>query len=148
MKSLPSITSEIDEKIIYRIIDKNFSLLAPFFYSFVSNLLIRAYKRYNDIDKFIIVIYLIHQNLVFYRKNGLIIDYESFYRDRILEINKINISDISRDLKIPKESVRRKVLDLEKKGAIKKIGKKLSFPKGPILLISSINLLLIAEDDN
>ena len=95
MKSLPSITSEIDEKIIYRVIDKNFSLLAPFFYSFVSNWLIRAYKRYSDIDKFIIVIYLIHQNLVFYRKNGLIIDYESFYRDRTLEINKINISDIS-----------------------------------------------------
>ena len=125
MKSLPSITSQIDEKIIYRIIDKNFSLLAPFFYSFVSNWLIRAYKRYNDIDKFIIVIYLIHQNLVFYRKNGLIIDYESFYRDRTLEINKINISDISKDLRIPKESVRRKILDLEKNGAIKKIGKKI-----------------------
>jgi DNA-binding Lrp family transcriptional regulator len=100
-------------------------LLAPFFYSFVSNWLIRAYKRYNDIDKFIIVIYLIHQNLVFYRKNGLIIDYESFYRDRTLEINKINISDISKDLRIPKESVRRKILDLEKNGAIKKIGKKI-----------------------
>ena len=125
MKSLPSITSEIDEKIIYRVIDKNFSLLAPFFYSFVSNWLIRAYKRYNDIDKFIIVIYLIHQNLVFYRKNGLIIDYESFYRDRTLEINKINISNISKDLRIPKESVRRKILDLEKNGAIKKIGKKI-----------------------
>ena len=125
MKSLPSITSEIDEKIIYRVIDKNFSLLAPFFYYFVSNWLIRAYKRYNDIDKFIIVIYLIHQNLVFYRKNGLIIDYESFYRDRTLEINKINISDISKDLRIPKESVRRKILDLEKNGAIKKIGKKI-----------------------
>ena len=125
MKSLPSITSEIDEKIIYRVIDKNFSLLAPFFYSFISNWLIRAYKRYNDIDKFIIVIYLIHQNLVFYRKNGLIIDYESFYRDRTLEINKINISDISKDLRIPKESVRRKILDLEKNGAIKKVGKKI-----------------------
>ena len=54
MKSLPSITSQIDERIIYnKVIDKNFSLLAPFFYSFVSNWLIRAYKRYNDIDKFL-----------------------------------------------------------------------------------------------
>ena len=126
MKSLPSITSQIDEKIIYnKVIDKNFSLLAPFFYSFVSNWLIRAYKRYNDIDKFLIIIYLIHQNLVFYRKNGLIIDYDTFYRDRTLEINKINISDISKDLELPKESVRRKILDLEKNGAIKKIGKKI-----------------------
>ena len=125
MKSLPSITAQIDEKIIYKVIDKNFSLLAPFFYSFISNWIIRAYKRYNDIDKFLIIIYLIHQNLVFYRKNGLIIDYNTFYRDRTIEINKINISDISKDLEIPKESVRRKILDLEKNGAIKKVGKKI-----------------------
>ena len=125
MKSLPSITAQIDEKIIYKLIDRNFSLLAPFFYSFISNWLIRAYERYNDIDKFLIIIYLIHQNLVFYRKNGLIIDYNTFYRDRTIEINKINISDISKDLEIPKESVRRKILDLEKNGAIKKVGKKI-----------------------
>ena len=125
MKALPSITDQIDEKIIYKVIDKNFSLLAPFFYSFISNWLIRAYERYNDIDKFLIIIYLIHQNLVFYRKNGLIIDYNTFYRDRTIEINKINISDISKDLEIPKESVRRKILDLEKNGAIKKVGKKI-----------------------
>ena len=125
MKALPSITDQIDEKIIYKVIDKNFSLLAPFFYSFISNWLVRAYERYNDIDKFLIIIYLIHKNLVFYRKNGLIINYDTFYKDRTLEINKINISDISKDLEIPKESVRRKILDLEKNGAIKKIGKKI-----------------------
>ena len=142
MKSLPSITSEIDEKIIYRVIDKNFSLLAPFFYSFISNWLIRAYKRYNDIDKFIIVIYLIHQNLVFYRKNGLIIDYEVFYRDRTLEINKINISDISKDLRIPKESVRRKILDLEKNGAIKKIGKKIFLDRSTLHKAKATNTVL------
>jgi DNA-binding Lrp family transcriptional regulator len=95
----------------------------------MSNWLIRAYKRYNDIDKFLIIIYLIHKNLIFYRKNALVIDYESFYKERTLEIEKINISDISHDLKIPKESVRRKVLDLEKKGSIKKIGKKIFVDK-------------------
>ncbi len=125
MKALPNITAQIDEKIIYKVIDRNFSLLAPYFYSFISNWLVRAYERYNDIDKFLIVIYLIHKNLVFYRKNGLIINYDTFYKDRTLEINKINISDISKDLEIPKESVRRKILDLEKNGAIKKIGKKI-----------------------
>ena len=143
MKSLPSITSQIDEKIIYnKVIDKNFSLLAPFFYSFVSNWLIRAYKRYNDIDKFLIIIYLIHQNLVFYRKNGLIIDYDTFYRDRTLEINKINISDISKDLEIPKESVRRKILDLEKNGAIKKIGKKIFIDRSTLFKAKATDTVL------
>jgi len=143
MKSLPSITSQIDERIIYnKVINKNFSLLAPFFYSFVSNWLIRAYKRYNDIDKFLIIIYLIHQNLVFYRKNGLIIDYDTFYRDRTLEINKINISDISKDLELPKESVRRKILDLEKNGAIKKIGKKIFIDRSTLFKAKATDTVL------
>jgi Mn-dependent DtxR family transcriptional regulator len=129
MKSLPSISSQIDEKIINKVIQKKFALLSSYFFYFMSNWLIRAYKRYNDIDKFLIIIYLIHKNLIFYRKNALIIDYESFYKERTLQIEKINISDISHDLKIPKESVRRKVLDLEKKGSIKKIGKKIFVDK-------------------
>ena len=129
MKTLPAISTQIDEKIINKVIQKKFALLSSYFFYFMSNWLIRAYKRYNDIDKFLIIIYLIHKNLIFYRKNALIIDYESFYKERTLEIEKINISDISHDLKIPKESVRRKVLDLEKKGAIKKIGKKIFVDK-------------------
>jgi DNA-binding Lrp family transcriptional regulator len=129
MKSLPNISSQIDEKIINKVIQKKFALLSSYFFYFMSNWLIRAYKRYNDIDKFLIIIYLIHKNLIFYRKNALIIDYESFYKERTLQIEKINISNISHDLKIPKESVRRKVLDLEKKGSIKKIGKKIFVDK-------------------
>ena len=125
MKSIPSISSQIDEKIIFKTIAKNFSKLAPYYYSFISNWLIRSYKSYQDIDKFIIVIYLINKDLIFFRRNGLIIDYDTFYKEKTIEIEKINITDISKDLKIPKESVRRKVLELEKKGVIKKTGKKI-----------------------
>ena len=64
MKKLPKISSEIDEKSIHKVIVKNYSDIAPFFFSFMSNWLIRSYQRYNDVDKFIIIIYLIHQNLI------------------------------------------------------------------------------------
>ena len=133
MNKIPNISAQIDEKIFNKVIQKNFALLSPYYYSFMSNWLIRAYKRYNDIDKFIIIIYLIHKNLIFYKKNALVIDYDSFYKARTLEIEKINISDISKDLQIPKESARRKVLDLEKKGTIKKIGKKIFIDKSTFL---------------
>jgi len=133
MKTLPSISDQIDEKNINEIFQKKFALLSSYYYYFLSNWLIRAYKRYNDIDKFLIIIYLIHKNLIFYRKNGLVIDYETFYRERTLEIEKINVSDISNDLKIPKESVRRKVLDLQKNGAIKKVGKKIFVERSAFL---------------
>ena len=125
MKKLPSISSEINEDKIFKIINKNFSKIAPFYYEWISSWLVRSYNNFQDIDKYIILIYLINKDFVFYRKNGLIIDYETFYRDKSLEIPKINISDISNELKIPKESVRRKVQELEIKGIIKRTGKKI-----------------------
>ena len=125
MKTLPSISDQIDEKLINQIIKNNFALLAPSFFTLTSNWFIRAYEHFKDIDKFVIIIYLINKDLIFFRKNGVKIDYETFYRDKSIEIDKINISDISKDLNIPKESTRRKILDLEKSGVIKKNGKKI-----------------------
>ena len=125
MNALPSISAQIDEKKILKVLRNNYSYLAPQFISLISNWLVNSYKNYNDIDKYTIVIYLVSKDLLFYKKNGINIDYDAFYKDRTLEIEKINISDISKDLEIPKESVRRKVSELEKEGVIKKIKKKI-----------------------
>ena len=125
IKNIPSISEEIDEEKIFKIINENFSQLAPSYYTLVSSWLINAYQTYNGIDKFIILIYLINKDFIFYRKNGLIVDYDTFYKDKSLEIPNINIIDISKDLRIPRESVRRKISELEEKGLIKREGKKI-----------------------
>ena len=125
MNSIPSISEQIDEKIINKVIKNNFAKIAPSFFTLTSNWFIRAHDPFKDIDKFVIIIYLVNKDLIFFRKNGVKVDYETFYKDKTIEIDKINISDISKDLKIPKESVRRKILDLERNGIIKKSGKKI-----------------------
>jgi len=125
MTIVPSVTAQIDQKEIFKIISNNFSKLAPAYYYLISNWLIRAYNVHKDIDKYIIVIYLINKDLIVFRRNGLIVNYETFYKDRSIEIEKVNLSEISKDLEIPKESVRRKILELEKEGIIKKTGKKM-----------------------
>ena len=125
MNTLPSISAQINEEKIHKVIQENFSLLAPSFFTLTSNWFIRAYNHFGDIDKFVIIIYLVNKDLIFFRKNGVKVNYDTFYKDKSIEIDKINISDISKDLVIPKESVRRKVLDLEKNGIIKKSGKKI-----------------------
>ena len=104
MKKIPSISNEINEDVIFKIISKNFSKIAPYWYELLSSWLIRSYNVFQDIDKYIILVYLINKDLIFFRKNGLIIDYDTFYRDKSIEIPKINISDISTDLKIPIET--------------------------------------------
>ena len=125
MNTIPSISSQIDEKIIFKVIDKHFSRLAPHYYKWINTWMIGAYENFEDIDKYIILIYIINKDFIFFRKNGLIVDYDSFYKDKSLEVDKINISDISKDLQIPKETVRRKVEELEKADVIQKKGKKI-----------------------
>ena len=125
MNKIPRISAQLDENKIFKIINKNFSKLAPTYYKMLSNWFIRAYGVYGDIDKYIILIYLVNKDFIFFRKNGLIVEFETFFKDKTLEIEKINISDISKDLQIPKESVRRKIEELEKKGVIKKTKKKI-----------------------
>ena len=125
MNSIPSISAQISEEKIHKVIQENFASLAPSFFTLTSNWFIRANSHFGDIDKFVIIIYLVNKDLIFFRKNGVKVDYDTFYKDKSSEIDKINISDISKDLGIPKESIRRKVLDLEKNGIIKKSGKKI-----------------------
>ena len=158
MKQLPSISNQIDEDKIFKIINKNFSKIAPYWFELISSWLIRSYNVFQDIDKFIILIYFINRDLIFYRKNGLVIDYDTFYKDKSIEIPKINISDISSDLHIPKESVRRKLQELEKSGVIKKTGKKIFVDRSAFvtakaeqtlkelsILISKFNEILVDE---
>ena len=141
MNTLPSISAHIDEKVINKVIQENFAALAPSYFTLTSNWFVRAYDHYKDIDKFIIIIYLININLIYFRQNGLKIDYDTFYKDKSIEITKINISDISKDLGVPKESIRRKVLELEKEGTIKRSGKKIFIVRDTLYLARATNTL-------
>ncbi|MBL6848225.1 MAG: MarR family transcriptional regulator [Alphaproteobacteria bacterium] len=158
MKKIPSISNDIDENKIYEIINKNFSKIAPLYYQLITSWLIRSYNVFQDIDKYIILIYFINKDLIFFRKNGIVIDYDTFYKDKSIEIPKINIIDISNDLHIPKESIRRKLQELEKKGVIKKYGKKIFVDRSAFvttkaettlkelsLLIGKFNEILVDE---
>ena len=141
MSALPSISEHIDEKIINKVIKDNFAALAPHYFTLTSNWFVRAYDHWKDIDKFVIIIYLIHQDLVYFRQNGLKINYETFYEKKSIEIDKINISDISKDLGIPKESIRRKVIELEKLKVIKKIGKKIFIVRDTLYSAKAVDTL-------
>jgi len=141
MNTLPSISAHIDEKVINKVIQDNFATLAPSFFTLTSNWFVRAYDHYKDIDKFVIIIYLINQDLIYFRQNGIKIDYDTFYKDKSIEIRKINISDISKDLGVPKESIRRKVVELENEGTIKRTGKKIFVVRSTLYSARATNTL-------
>ena len=148
MEKLPSISSEINKVEVDKFIFNNFNSISPYFYKLISEWMSDAYKIFKDLDKFLILIYLINTDFEFFRRNNLNITYESFYKDKTLEINKINLIQISKDLNIPKESVRRKISELEKKGVIKKKGKKIFLDRSayesqePINTLKNVSVLL------
>ena len=148
MEKLPSISSEINEVEVNKFIFNNFNSISPYFYKLISEWMSDAYKIFKDLDKFLILIYLINTDFEFFRRNNLNITYENFYKDKTLEINKINLIQISKDLNIPKESVRRKISELEKKGIIKKKGKKIFLDRSayetqePINTLKNVSVLL------
>ena len=148
MKKIPSISSAVNESYLRILIGKNYNTLSPIFFRFVSDWLIAAYSNFKDIDTYIILIYLVNNDFKFYRENNVLIDFESFYKDKTLEIEEIKIIKIAKDLLIPKESARRKVAELEKRGVIKRKNKKIFIDRSayetvkPIKSLRHLSLLI------
>ena len=89
----------------------------------------RAYKTFNDLDKYIVMMYLVRnywQNLSS-KFNYLSMD--DFYELENITIEKINLIRISAELKIPKETIRRKVNELQKAKILVREGKNIIFNK-------------------
>ena len=148
MSKLPSISDALDEKMVTSVINKKFNNFVPAFYKFVSEWIINAYSNFKDIEMYMVLIYLVNNDFKFYRKNGIQVDYETFYKDKTLEIEEIKIIEISRDLQIPKESVRRKIIYLEKIGVIKRTRKKIFIDRSayetvqPICALKNLSYLI------
>ena len=141
MIKLPSIYSELESDIIDKVFKNNFNKLSPHFFKLMSEWTIGGYNLFKDLDKYTILIYLINKQFEFYRRNNLNITYDEFYKDKSLEVEKINLIKIAIDLDIPKENVRRKIIELEKKGIIKKKGKKIIIDRSNYVSTQPINTL-------
>ena len=141
MSILPSISDALDEKKVTSVINKKFNNFVPAFYKFVSEWIINAYSNFKDIEMYMVLIYLVKSDFKFYRKNEIQVDYNTFYKDKTLEIEEIKIIEISRDLQIPKESVRRKIIYLEKIGVIKRTRKKIFIDRSAYETVQPISAL-------
>ena len=78
------------------------------------------YKSFEDHVKFLIIISLVEKTLDFYHQINITKTYEEYYSSTYLQIDKFSITELCEKLKLPKETIRRKVLELEKVGVIKR----------------------------
>ena len=123
--TLPKIAKQIFSKDIYYTLNKNFTSIQPIWVPIQMRWMNNLYRTFHDYEKFMIIIYLMVKTFNYYSKNFVKINYDEFFSQNEIEVETLNIMEISNALNIPKETTRRKVNELIELGAIKKNNKKI-----------------------
>ena len=110
---------------VYDGIMNNYSDLGKDWISHQWNWMNSVYWAFNDHYKYMIVISLVEKTLQFYDQMNIQYSYDEYYSKSYLQIEKFSITELCEKLKLPKETVRRKVLELEKDGVINRSKKKI-----------------------
>ena len=144
-KSIPSIhTNKFDKILVLSNLEENILSHWDTWGKFQQTWTNRAYKTFKDLDKYIVMMYLLRnywQNLSS-KFNYLSLD--EFYALEEVKLDKINLIRISEELNIPKETIRRKVNELQKDNILVRDGKRITFNRKGIGIqkpIDTIELL-------
>lgn len=127
--TLPDVSKQIYPDSILNLLDEKYSEIAPLWSTIQLEWINSIYKTFYDHEKFLILLYLIHKTFNFYSKNFVTLTYDQYFDERMIEIEKFNVMEVSKNLIIPKETARRKIIELERLGAIKRYKKKLILDK-------------------
>ena len=110
---------------VYESIMSHYSTLSKEWISHQWNWMNNVYVPFNDHYKYMIVISLIEKTLQFYDQMNIQYTFDEYYSKSYLQIEKFSITELCEKLDLPKETVRRKVLELEKEGVITRSKKKI-----------------------
>ena len=123
--TLPEITKQIHSEDIRKVIEKRFNTILPIWAPMQLAWLNGAYRTFKDYEKFMIVMFLMMKTFDTYSKNLVMLNFDEFFDQNMVEIDTINISELSKNLNIPKETARRKIIELEELETVKRINKKI-----------------------
>ena len=128
-KKLPQVTMQVRSEDVRSLIEKNFVSILPVWTPLQLAWVNNVYRTFYDYEKFMIIMYLLMKTFEAYSQNFVRLSYEEYFDQNEVEIKKVNVMEISQSLNIPKETTRRKIVELEKMGVIKRINKKIVIDK-------------------
>jgi len=140
-----NLSKKIESNEVYNCLINNYSKISTDWIYHQWNWLNQNYDAFNDLIKYFISIALIRDTLKFYQTLGLFYNYDDYYSFDSLQIDKFSISSLSKEFNLPKETMRRKLLEFEKSGIIKKKGKKIFFDRSAFNLIKPNNQIKITS---
>ena len=110
---------------VYESIMSHYSTLSKDWISHQWNWMNSVYRPFNDHYKYMIIISLIEKTLQFYDQMNIQYSYDEYYSKSYLQIDKFSITELCEKLDLPKETIRRKVIELENEGVITRNKKKI-----------------------
>ena len=115
----------LSDEQVYESIMSHYSTLSKDWISHQWNWMNSVYRPFNDHYKYLIIISLIEKTLQFYDQMNIQYSYDEYYSKSYLQIDKFSITELCEKLDLPKETIRRKVIELENEGAITRNKKKI-----------------------
>ena len=115
----------LSDEQVYESIMSHYSTLSKDWISHQWNWMNNVYRPFNDHYKYLIIISLIEKTLQFYDQMNIQYSYDEYYSKSYLQIDKFSITELCEKLDLPKETIRRKVIELENEGAITRNKKKI-----------------------
>jgi len=122
---LPDVSKQITSNEIFNLLELKYSEIAPVWMPLQVQWMNEAYRTFNDYEKFMIVMHLLAKTFEFYGSNFVKLNYTEYFDQNQVEVEKLNVMEIANSLNIPKETARRKVVELEELGTIKRLKKKI-----------------------
>ena len=112
---------------VYHVLNANSNDTVNYWFKLQQAWCNNAYNTFKDYDSYLILIYLVNEIFKKYSDRFQYLSYNEFYSKNELQIDKINLIEISKDLNIPKETIRRKVNFLQDQNIIFRKGKAIYF---------------------
>jgi DNA-binding Lrp family transcriptional regulator len=118
-----------DSSEIGLILSSNQFILMKHWIKFQQEWVNNIYNKFRDHDKYIILMYLVSKTWQDSSNLFKFYSIDDYYSQNVISISDISLLEISINLKIPKETIRRKLIELEKQNIIKREGQKITLEK-------------------
>ena len=113
-------STEVELSDVVSTLTKNYIEVITDYFELQRIWLNNAYITFKDLDKYFILMSLVSKTFDSYGEYFIKYNFDQFYNVDQYELKKFNIVNIAAELSISKETARRKILELEKIGIIKK----------------------------
>ena len=118
-----NIKDSLDKDKVFEVFQMTINDSLKYFFKMQQGWVNRAYLNFNDFDTYLILMYLMNKVYINYSDRFHYMSMDAFYSQDKVGIEKLNLIEISKDLNIPKETVRRKINYLQKHEIIIRTGK-------------------------